>query len=158
MTVYKLVRRRKDRRLSAILPDHLAETYRIGRKSVVVGKSLAFDNLKDARKWRMRWLKKGVPLELWTAEAKEVKTPHAIMTLFLGRGWSSRWTIKELTPEVLTKEVWLGMLQQVEARGQNYFSHGETPNGDPIEALPWNVAPDGSVLCTNLTLKRRLLW
>jgi hypothetical protein len=159
MRVYKLVRRARDRRISAILPEHLAETYREGKTNRTVPKALAFDNPRDARKWRMKWLKKGLRLELWIAEAETTAEPHAIVTQITGRWrFASTTTVREISPDLLNREAWLEMLRQIEAKGENYWTHVKSPFGEPLEALPFKAAPEGSVLCTNLTLKRRLLW
>ena len=123
ITTYKIVRQGEGQTLlSALLPDHLAETYRDQDGNfVTVPHSLAFDTAQNARAWRDRVKDRIEPeLQLWIARAEAVAGHLNLPTFSYAQAVrfsheTKRFEtdtnchahhISEVSPDLVSKEDW----------------------------------------------------
>ena len=166
--VYKVVLRYDDgRRLSAMLPEHLAATYvdRADRRRTVPS-SMAFKRLGDARWWASMWvMSEGMMLEVWEAEAEVIGPVRRVIRGAVGI--LNGYNLKYAKPNTIPRDKWAEAVAKVEAPGRVEGEHWgkdwayhkarllELIEGRQSLTISSEV-PAGAIHCTDLKLVRRV--
>lgn len=155
--VFKVVRPSLGRLISAIVPEHLAETYRdvLGIKRTVP-QSIAFETLEQARTWvSTYWPERG--LQIWRAEAAAYvpwegpRYQGLIDPVF--PSWDPK-NLEGIKRRDLTRAEWKRALAILAEDGDRPFF---VNRGYPIRMLlRTDGKPDGSVVCTDLRLVNKI--
>ena len=165
--VYKVVRQDCGRLISAILPKHLAVTYRdLSGRFRTVESSMAFRTRLAACRLARPWVaSRSMPFEIWEAEATVVGPVKRRLDEMIGKKSNTpelRWASSRSLP----KEAWRRLVSQVETPGRLVGTHiGEKWCGTSVRLLDVEPgvqsivvtrnSPAGAILCKDLRLVRK---